>query len=178
MTSLELISNFLSFDMQPDAYNKVNPLGSLAAEYPRGYRYEDVDEHEIASADLLERTANEAGLLSCPGITWHDDTNFWPWSALLIIENPDLVIASRASENSIAGKTCQPNAGDLVILNIHKEHRVKPAGRRQYHTHKRLTCLSLGFKEKPTLAAIKAQLARFRADLKQVGICYRLKPRT
>ena len=176
----EVYPGLVSFTTYSIAYESPNPLGALLAAYPDEVVYNDSESYEsVATKSIPGWKDKEVVFLTSPGVDWHDDFDYFPWSALLVIENEGLVVSSRAIHGSPSSKARIPAAGDLIILNIHMPHRVKPAGNRRYNTHKRITAFSLGFETRPNLEDICYKLDGLKPSLTEIGISCLLnkKPR-
>lgn len=179
-TRFDLYPGLVSFTTNSIAYEAPNPLGALLAAYPDEAIYRDSKDYEsLVSEGISGWRDDEAAFLTSPGVDWHDDMGYLPWSVILVLENEGLIVSSRASWSSNVSKALIPATGDLVILNIHLPHRVKPVGSRRYNTHKRITGLSLGFAKRPDFKDIRLKLDRLKPILAEFGISCLLnkKPR-
>jgi hypothetical protein len=73
-------------------------------------------------------------LWSC-GTPWHTDESHCPFTALLVVNNDGFTVETR--DQSVV-----PKSGDLVIFNIHQEHRATGVGE--------ILCLVHDFETEPT----------------------------
>ena len=69
------------------------------------------------------------------GVPWHQDTWTKPFSALLVVKNTGITVETRS-------ESVTPEAKDLLILNIHEDHRAIGNGE--------LLCLFEDFDVMPT----------------------------
>lgn len=177
---IERTPGVVSFDIKASAYDASKPLGLLNAAYPLAANYKGLDSYPNLISEGIEGWDDDtAAILTSPGVEWHDDFDYRPWAALLIIENKDLIISIRGSWESKKPRTSISAAGDLIVFNGHCPHRVRPIGGRMYNTHKRITAITLGFVERPSIGDVYHRLDELSPALNEIGIYYSLnkKPR-
>jgi hypothetical protein len=107
-------------------FREVSHLGTLVELRERAHASLELQDHSIA----MELTADGCTWLFARSGVWHTDADGKKYSALLCVANVNMQVESRVNRKDILTATVCPTPGDLIVLNIHQEHRA--VSRRPY----------------------------------------------